>query len=103
MNACMSVLYVVDRVFLAMREGEINIKSELRICPTLYQKETYRIQTNPVDELAHGGVTAGALGNSDLGAATHYLYQVVQDNGRELFRDPHTHPLAARSHPRNSH
>src|SRR5690625_5351993 len=102
MNTGVGILHVIDRVFLAMREGQVNIKSKLGICPTLHQKETNRIQTYPVDELAHGGVAASALRDGELGAMAHHLDHIVQDIGGEITEDVQIHTLLTYHNPRHS-
>src|SRR5690625_5354672 len=97
-NSGMGILNIVNRVFLATRQRQIDIKDKLGVCPSLHQEKTYRIPAHPVDELAHGDITACAFGNGDLLALTHDLDHAMQDISRKILWNAQEQSLHSSTH-----
>src|SRR5437899_855040 len=71
-------LDVEDGVLLGLALGEVHIEHEVRVSPAHQEEVAHRVAPHLVDQLAHGHVTAGALGDLHLRAALHYRHHLVQ-------------------------
>ncbi len=100
----MRVLHVVDRVFVVLFECQIDIEHEFRIGLARHQEKAHGVASaaqqlgrlravvigaravigrigqaaRPFDQVAHGDVAAGALGNLHLLAVAHHGHHLVQ-------------------------
>src|SRR5690625_3655738 len=98
-NSGVGILNIVDRAFLATRQRQIDSKYKRGVCPSRHQEKTYRIPAHPVDELAHGDITACAFGNGDLLALTHDLDHAMQDISRKILWNAQVQSLQSGTHP----
>ena len=65
-DACVRVLHVVDRILVAARQGQIDIKSELRGGCAGNQKIASSVAAYPIDQIAERYVAPGPFGQFDL-------------------------------------
>ena len=67
----MRVLDVEHRVVVRLRQRQVDVEHHLRVGLARDQEIARRVAADRIDQIAQRDVTAGALGNLDLFAATH--------------------------------
>ena len=60
--AGVGILYIVNRIVVALRQRQVDIKDELRVGRARYQKEACGVSSDLIDQVTKGEVAARALG-----------------------------------------
>ncbi len=97
----MRILHVIHRVLVGLFERQVDVEHELGIGLARDQEKAHRVAAHPVDEVAHGHVRAGALGNLHFLAAAHHLHQAVQHVFGIARRDADAEGLQPGAHARD--
>ena len=71
-------MHIKHRVFLALRECEVDVERKFAIGFARHKEEAHRVFAHPFDEFAERDVTSGALGNFHFLAAFHHAHHAVQ-------------------------
>ena len=94
-------LDVVHGILFALRPREIDVERELRI-PLSHEEEVAdRVAAHPLDQVAHGDVAAGALGDLHLLAAHHHRHHLVEHVLRVPLGDADAERLESSPHARD--
>src|SRR5690554_786628 len=78
-NPGMGILDVIHRVFIGLGAGQVDIEGQLGIHAARRQEETGSIAAHFVDQVAHGDVAAGALGDFHFLAGAGHHHHLVQN------------------------
>ncbi len=100
-TASMSVLNVVDRILVAARQGQIDIKSELRGGCAGNQKIASRVAAYPIDQIAERYVAPGPFRQFDLCPLSHDGHHLMQHVLGPALGDADIEALQTGTHPRD--
>nr|GEU28637.1 hypothetical protein [Tanacetum cinerariifolium] len=104
-DARMGVLHVIHRVFIRGFQRDVHVEHEFGVGFARNEEEAHGVATlgdvaaaRPFDQVAHGDVRAGALGDLDFLAALHDGDHLVQHVVGEALRNAQANGLQAGAH-----
>src|SRR5690554_670031 len=97
-NPGMGILDVIHRVFIGLGAGQVDIEGQLGIHAARRQEEASGVAAHFVDQVAHGHVAAGALGDFHFLAGAGHHYHLVQNVVRPALWDAGFQCLQAGAH-----